>query len=76
MERDVDDCMQTEQSLPPAQFDGQASSLSCTLSLDHVGEVALTFNSDGLSWKLVELLDNVILLSLLFFYLKNDFFDT
>ncbi|XP_008234502.1 PREDICTED: ceramide kinase [Prunus mume] len=58
MERDVDDCMQTEQSLPPAQFDGQASSLSCTLSLDHVGEVALTFNSDGLSWKLVEPLDN------------------
>lgn len=58
MERDVDNRMQTEQSLPPAQFDGQASSLSCTLSLDHVGEVALTFNSDGLSWKLVEPLDN------------------
>ncbi|PQQ00104.1 ceramide kinase [Prunus yedoensis var. nudiflora] len=58
MERDVDGCMQTEQSLPPAQFDGQASSLSCTLFLDHVGEVALTFNSDGLSWKLVEPLDN------------------
>ncbi|CAL2243372.1 unnamed protein product [Prunus armeniaca] len=58
MERDVDDCMQTEESLPPAQFDRQASSLSCTLSLDHVGEVALTFNSDGLSWKSVEPLDN------------------
>ncbi|KAK9913987.1 hypothetical protein M0R45_037786 [Rubus argutus] len=53
MERDVQD-----QSLPHAQFDGRTSVLSCTLSLDHVGEVSLTFNSDGLSWTLLEPLDN------------------
>ena len=39
--------------------DGKASILSSTLFLDEVGEVVLTFNSDGLSWKSVEPLDNV-----------------
>ncbi|XP_062092213.1 ceramide kinase [Humulus lupulus] len=39
-------------------FVDEASSLSSTLLLDHVGEVILTFNSDGLSWKLVESSDD------------------
>ncbi|KAM6598396.1 hypothetical protein CsatA_018005 [Cannabis sativa] len=34
-------------------FVGETSSLSSTVLLDHVGEVSLTFNSDGLSWKLL-----------------------
>ncbi|XP_024190833.1 ceramide kinase isoform X2 [Rosa chinensis] len=59
MERDdVDGSIQQHQSPPHARFDGQASLLSCTLSLDHVGQVSLSFNSDGLSWRLLEPLDN------------------
>ncbi|XP_050385495.1 ceramide kinase isoform X4 [Argentina anserina] len=60
MERDaVDGSIQPDQSLPHAQFEDQPSILSCTLSLDHVGQVCLSFNSDGLSWTLLEPLDNV-----------------
>ncbi|KAM5557023.1 ceramide kinase [Rosa sericea] len=59
MERDdVDGSIQQHQSLPRAQLDGQASLLSCTLSLDLVGQVSLSFNSDGLSWRLLEPFDN------------------
>ncbi|XP_062000065.1 ceramide kinase isoform X2 [Rosa rugosa] len=54
----VDGSIQQHQSLPRAQLDAQASLLSCTLSLDHVGQVSLSFNSDGLSWRLLEPLDN------------------
>lgn len=35
------------------------SILNSTLLLDHVGEVTLTFHSNGLSWKLMEPLENV-----------------
>ncbi|CAL0301761.1 unnamed protein product [Lupinus luteus] len=38
--------------------DDQATNLRSTLWLDRVGEVILTFNSNGLSWKLVESLGN------------------
>ncbi|KAF4364937.1 hypothetical protein F8388_020651 [Cannabis sativa] len=34
-------------------FVGETSSLSSTVLLDHVGEVSLTLNSDGLYWKLL-----------------------
>ncbi|KAL6131809.1 hypothetical protein ACLB2K_070182 [Fragaria x ananassa] len=53
MERD-----DVDGSLPHSQLDSQPSILSCTLSLDHVGQVCLNFNSDGLSWTLLEPLDN------------------
>ncbi|KAL2335886.1 hypothetical protein Fmac_010332 [Flemingia macrophylla] len=59
MEREGNDCVVGNISLTASPFDGEASSLSSTLSLDHVGEVILTFNSDRLSWKLVEPLDDV-----------------
>ncbi|GLT83963.1 hypothetical protein SLE2022_022240 [Rubroshorea leprosula] len=36
-----------------------ASNLSSNLSLDNVGEVTLTLNSDGLSWKLLDPMENV-----------------
>lgn len=58
MEREGNDCVVGNISLTASPFDGEASILSSTLSLDHVGEVILTFNSDRLSWKLVESLDN------------------
>lgn len=38
--------------------EGQTSVLSSNLFLDHVGEVTLTLNSDGLSWKSLYSLDN------------------
>lgn len=47
MERDGDD------RVPNPQIHSQTSALSSTLLLDHVGEVLLTFNPDGLSWKLL-----------------------
>ncbi|KAF8380549.1 hypothetical protein HHK36_028037 [Tetracentron sinense] len=36
------------------QLDGEKSAVSSNFFLDHVGEVVLSLNSDGLSWKLVE----------------------
>ncbi|KAK3026439.1 hypothetical protein RJ639_041451 [Escallonia herrerae] len=45
-------------SAPTAQISGQESILSSNFFLDHIGEVVLTFNSDGLSWKLVESICN------------------
>ncbi|CAK9135127.1 unnamed protein product [Ilex paraguariensis] len=39
-------------------FNQEDSILSSNFFLDHVGEVVLAFNSDGLSWKLVESLNN------------------
>ena len=59
MEREGNDCVVGDTSLTASPFDGEASILSSTLLLDHVGEVTLTFHSDRLSWKLVEPLDNV-----------------
>ncbi|XVF54925.1 hypothetical protein PTKIN_Ptkin05aG0219900 [Pterospermum kingtungense] len=41
-----------------AQDEGEAPVLSSTVYLDHVGEVTLTLNSDGLSWKSLESLNN------------------
>ncbi|RZC16207.1 ceramide kinase-like isoform X2 [Glycine soja] len=58
MEREGNDCVVGDTSLTASPFDGEASILSSTLLLDHVGEVTLTFHSDRLSWKLVEPLDN------------------
>ncbi|RDX74198.1 Ceramide kinase [Mucuna pruriens] len=58
MEREGNDCVVGDTSLTASPFDGEASILSSTLLLDHSGEVTLTFHSDGLSWKLVEPLDN------------------
>ncbi|PON92408.1 NAD kinase/diacylglycerol kinase-like domain containing protein [Trema orientale] len=58
MERDGDECIPVEKSHPISRIDGEVSGLSSTLLLDHVGEVLLTINSDGLSWKLLESSDN------------------
>ncbi|KAM2933783.1 hypothetical protein FF1_041685 [Malus domestica] len=62
MERDVDCCIEPDESLPiqQAQFDGGAvaSALSCGLTLDPTAEVLLSFNSDGLSWKSLEPFDS------------------
>ncbi|KAE8703474.1 Ceramide kinase [Hibiscus syriacus] len=41
-----------------SQVEGEISVLSSNLFLDHVGEVTLTFDSDGLSWKSLDSLDN------------------
>ncbi|KAK8657877.1 hypothetical protein V6N13_036096 [Hibiscus sabdariffa] len=41
-----------------SQVEGEISVLSSDLFLDHVGEVTLTFNSDGLSWKSHDSFDN------------------
>ncbi|XP_048326354.1 ceramide kinase isoform X2 [Ziziphus jujuba] len=54
MEGDGDDCLIGENSDPHLQFGGEATPLSSTIFLDQVGEVILTCNSDGLSWKCVE----------------------
>lgn len=43
-----------------AEFDGQPSALTSTFFLDHVGQVVLTFNSDGLSWNSVDSFTNVV----------------
>ncbi|XP_057952361.1 ceramide kinase isoform X2 [Malania oleifera] len=47
-----------EKCLPSVQFDGEESIFSSNLFLDHVGEVVLTLNSAGLSWKLAESSDS------------------
>lgn len=75
MERDVDgdgSCIETRET-----EEQSSGAVSCSiLTLDHVGEVILTFNSDGLSWNLVAApLDNVnlfISLILLKFVLNYD----
>lgn len=60
MEREGNDCVVGDTPLPPSSlpFDGEVSVLSSTLMLDHVGEVILTFHSDGLSWKFLQPLDD------------------
>ncbi|XP_057454047.1 ceramide kinase [Lotus japonicus] len=61
MEREGNDSLAgDDESLPgaPASSNGVAPILSSTLLLDHVGEVTLTFHSDGLSWKLEDSLEN------------------
>lgn len=69
MERDGDDFISGDKSHPHAQFNGEETPLSSTLYLDQVGEVVLTCNSDGLSWKCVELLNKVSFLLLFFYHL-------
>jgi len=59
MEREGNDCDVGDTSLTTSLFDGEASVLSSTFLLDHVGEVTVTFHSDRLNWKLVGSLDNV-----------------
>ncbi|KAK9095220.1 hypothetical protein Scep_026689 [Stephania cephalantha] len=39
-------------------MDGEASAMSSNLFLDHVGKVVLSINSDGLSWKSVDSINN------------------
>lgn len=53
--------MDTNQDSPHirAQLEDEGSVLNSNLFLEHVGEVSLTLNSDGLSWKLLESLHNV-----------------
>ncbi|KAK9120860.1 hypothetical protein Syun_018477 [Stephania yunnanensis] len=41
-------------------MDGEASAMSSNLFLDHVGEVVLSINSDGLSWKSVDSINNFV----------------
>ncbi|CAL0310992.1 unnamed protein product [Lupinus luteus] len=57
MEREGNDCVVRENSHLTLD-DDEAPNLSSTLWLDHVGEVILTFNPDGLTWKLMESLGN------------------
>ncbi|XP_027927800.1 ceramide kinase isoform X4 [Vigna unguiculata] len=59
MEREGNDCDVGDTSLTTSLFDGEASVLSSTFLLDHVGEVTVTFHSDRLNWKLVGSLDNM-----------------
>lgn len=67
MERDGEDCISGDKSSHPhAPFNGEEKSLSSTLYLDQVGEVVLTCNSDGLSWKCAELLNKVSFFLLFF----------
>uniref|UniRef100_A0A5B7ADM8 Putative ceramide kinase n=1 Tax=Davidia involucrata TaxID=16924 RepID=A0A5B7ADM8_DAVIN len=54
MEETNGDCFLGDKPDPNVQFDGGEPVLSSNLFLDHVGEVVVTLNSDGLSWKLVE----------------------
>lgn len=53
MERNGD-CLLGDNSQPKAAFDCGNSVLSSNLFVDKVGEVVLTHNSDGLSWKSVD----------------------
>ncbi|KAA8533896.1 hypothetical protein F0562_031413 [Nyssa sinensis] len=57
MERNGD-CFLGDKSEPIVHFDAEEPVLSSNLFLDHVGEVVVTLNSDGLSWKLVESIPN------------------
>ncbi|XP_019440893.1 PREDICTED: ceramide kinase-like isoform X2 [Lupinus angustifolius] len=58
MEREGNDCVVREKSHLTLD-DDEAPNLSSTLWLERVGEVILTFNQDGLTWKLMESLGNV-----------------
>lgn len=53
MERDGDDGKDNTEA------HAETSALSSTLLLDHVGQVILTFNSDGLTWELVNSVNHV-----------------
>ncbi|OIW13276.1 hypothetical protein TanjilG_25755 [Lupinus angustifolius] len=57
MEREGNDCVVREKSHLTLD-DDEAPNLSSTLWLERVGEVILTFNQDGLTWKLMESLGN------------------
>lgn len=58
MEGDGNGSALGDESPQNLQSDGEASFLSGNLFLDHVGEVTLTQNPDGLSWKLLESSEN------------------
>ncbi|XVF08508.1 hypothetical protein REPUB_Repub07fG0009200 [Reevesia pubescens] len=57
MEINGGDCNSGNKSQRHGQVEGEASVLSSSLLLDHVGEVTLTLNSDGLSWKSLDSFD-------------------
>ncbi|GMJ05940.1 ACCELERATED CELL DEATH 5 [Hibiscus trionum] len=58
MEIDGGHCNSGNNSNRSAEVEGEISVLSSNLFLDHVGEVTLTLNSDGLSWKSLDSFDN------------------
>ncbi|XP_054792325.1 ceramide kinase-like isoform X2 [Prosopis cineraria] len=58
MERDGNYVIAGDKCQPDALLDGESAISSCNVFLDHVGEVTLAFNSDGLSWEAVEPLVN------------------
>lgn len=57
-----------DKSLPGTSLDRKPSIFNSTLLLYNVGEVILSLNSDGLSWKSVEPLENVCFLFFSFFF--------
>ncbi|XVE56428.1 hypothetical protein DITRI_Ditri04bG0008200 [Diplodiscus trichospermus] len=58
MEINEGDCNSQDKSLRNGQVEGEASVLSSNLFLNHVGEVTVTLYSDGLSWKLLDSLED------------------
>lgn len=66
MERSEDDTI-LEEELAVDEDDCEAPILNSKVFLDHVGEVLLTHNSDGLSWESLTSFDNVTFLSLFSF---------
>lgn len=54
MDKVGDDFIVGDQSHTDLQIEGEGLGSSSNLLLDHVGEVVLTLNSDGLSWNSVE----------------------
>ncbi|EOY22807.1 Diacylglycerol kinase family protein isoform 4 [Theobroma cacao] len=51
-------CNSGDKSQREAEVEGEASSLSSNVLLNHTGEVTLTLNSDGLSWEALDSSDN------------------
>ena len=64
-------CNSEDKSQRNAQVEGEASVVSSNVLLDHVGEVNLTLNSDGLSWKSLDSFDNVSFLYLVYLHLHE-----
>ncbi|XP_028802526.1 ceramide kinase isoform X2 [Neltuma alba] len=71
MERDGNYDIAGDKCQPDSLLGGEPATSSCNLFLDHVGEVTLTFNSDGLSWEAVEPLVNDTSTCLGIKYLSN-----
>lgn len=64
MEINGGDCNSGDISQRNVQVEGEAPVLSSSVYLDHVGDVTLTLNSDGLSWKSLDSFDSVSFLYL------------